>query len=104
MAFVHKVLGYEFHFRNLEWVEESLCEGRRALIERALMSVSGRPVTPEESGKILSAFNDEAIDKLFFMYQNSLPEDRAWSLEFPWAPPDPKIMTTFRPSEEVDDE
>ena len=104
MAFVHKALGYEFHFKDLTWMEESSCTGRRSLVERSLTSVSGRPVTQDESKTLLSAFNDEAVDKLFFMYQNSLPEDRGWSLDFPWAPPDPKIMTTFHPPGEVHDE
>lgn len=106
MAFSHKALGYVFLFKDLTWKEEIGAEGQRGLLARSLYSISDRALTVVESAKILETFPDKAIEALFLMYQEQLPEDKEWSVEIPWSPPPVSrdLIKQAIPQEEEDGE
>jgi hypothetical protein len=86
MALVEVTLNsYRYHFRRLTWQEEARLQfsktedQRKTIMARALVDVSGLPVTTEQALTILRNIPDAVFWRIWVVYRGNLPEDRYYT-------------------------
>jgi hypothetical protein len=96
MALVEVTLNsYRYHFRRLTWPEEARLQfsktedQRKTIMARALVDVSGMPVTPEQAMTILKNIPDAVFWRMWVVYRGNLPEDRYYISGGLYEAPDP---------------
>jgi hypothetical protein len=96
MALIEVTLNsYRYHFRRLTWQEEARLQfsktedQRKTIMSRALVNVSGMPVTPEQALTILKNIPDAVFWRMWVVYRGNLPEDWYYTSGGLYEAPDP---------------
>jgi hypothetical protein len=87
-----------FLFRRLTWEDDlkivipEKTDPRRAVLAQALVSIDGRSLTLEEGTKAISLLRTPVLDRVFTIFNGSLPPRRKFEVDPLWEAPEPKVV------------